>query len=291
MTELLSDDDRHFTEILLKYFVWYKDKSSKGETASTFTDKEMNNIHIIRSKAFLDKKAHKNFLKEHEKDFSDEECRLFKRLEHCIIDRFILTAVKKDSILLLYTPASDSYILQVTPWTTDALMFYREMELPRLVEAALFPSDEKIIYDLLNVIGVSFGSGIRKSIRSDIAAAKAKHGIITSLPIQISKDDPDLIELRGLMTNKESIINNWDEIQRIINRKPEHIDEYYQKLGAAYTRMRRKELKNESVLGWFALIGWTVIAGGKTRQITEKAVQSLITPDKYARVVYFEVKN
>ena len=284
MTNLITPDDIRFTELLLHYFSWYRERFFDGKENS----KELS---TLRSTAFQDKQAILQYINEHENTISSEDYALIRRMEHCILGKFILIAVKKDSIHLLHSQDTDSYILQVTPWSLEAIMHFSEMQLPRLVEAALFPSEGKIIYDLLNVIGVTFGSGFRKSIKEDTAAAKAKHGIITSLPIPISTEDVDLINLRGMMTNKDSISNNWEEIQDIIQEKPECTELYYQKLGAAYTRERRKDLKRNGIFGWFALYGWVVIAGGKTREIADSAARSLLPPEQYERLVFFEVKK
>ena len=183
------------------------------------------------------------------------------------------------------------YLLEVTPWSTDALELYQSIPLPVPVDAALFPADGTIMYDMLDVMAISIGATMAKNIKEDARVAKAMHGIITTLPIPLSDEDPDAGRLRGFMMNRDSIIANWDKIQDIIHRKPDLSTPYYQMLGGAYTRMRRKEIKDNGIYGWFAIYGWAVIAGGKARDIAEKAVQSLLPPDTYDRVVYFEVKQ
>ena len=291
MDDLLSPNDMKFTTLLFQYLQWYFEQSPDGKERSRTLNVNSKEFHELRMIAFQDKKSIMQYISEQEMILSTEDLSLIRRLEHCITGRFILFSVKRDSIQLLYNPPEDSFILQVTPWSMEAIMQFQDMALPRLVEAALFPSDNRIIYDMVHVVGLTFGSGMKRSIKEEVAAAKAKHGIITSLPIPVTNEDKELIKLRGLMSNKDAIRHNWDEIQDIIQYKPELLEEYYQKLGTAYTRLRRKEIKNNNIFGWFALYGWMIIAGGKTREIAESAAHSFISSDHYNRLVFFEVKK
>ncbi|MCA1915784.1 hypothetical protein [Methanospirillum hungatei] len=288
-------------DLVMNYILSYKEhyqinpdsiKKTTRVTKKTGTIQENSkNFSELRKLALSDKKAITQYVNEHTKDFSPEDAALIKRLEYVIIGRFILISVKKDSLTILYAAPNDMYLLQVIPRTSDAIEYFKLLPLPVIVDTALFPSDGRIIYDTLEVLNISIGSGMAKNLKADARAAKAMHGIITTLPIPIPKEDPDAVHLRGLMVNKESIIQNWNEILEIIAKKPILKTEYYQMLGNAYVRMRRKELKNNEIYGCFALYGWTIIAGGKTKTITEKAVQSLLSPDKLDRVVFFEVKK
>ena len=56
--------------------------------------------------------------------------------------------------------------------------------LPVLVETVLLPFKDKIVYDgLMTTYRISFGSGIRRSLNEGFKEAKARHGIVTSLPM------------------------------------------------------------------------------------------------------------
>ncbi len=290
MTDLLSSRDKRFAELLFNYLLWYNKKNSKVTGSSPQLSQDASEFLELRKTAFQDKRAIRNYVSDPAARLSAEDHTLMSRMDHCIMSTFIMISVNRDTVHLLYSPEGASYILQVTPWSTEALMNFESIGLPRYVDAALFPSDSGIMYDLLDVKSVTFGPGIKKSIRDDGKTAKAKHGIIKTLPIPVSTEDTDLVDLRGLMNSKSSIIENWDQIQDIITRKPDLMTEYYQKLGAAYIRMRRKDLKQNGIFGWFALYGWTVIAGGKTREITDSAARGLVSEEHYDRLVFFEVK-
>ena len=56
--------------------------------------------------------------------------------------------------------------------------------LPVMVKAVLLPFKGQVIYDgILNFYRITFGPGIRRSLNDDFKEAKARHGIVTSLPL------------------------------------------------------------------------------------------------------------
>src|SRR5262249_16315817 len=56
--------------------------------------------------------------------------------------------------------------------------------LPVLTETVLLPFKGMIVYDgLMNSYNISFGPGIRRSLNESFKEAKARHGIVTSLPM------------------------------------------------------------------------------------------------------------
>jgi hypothetical protein len=56
--------------------------------------------------------------------------------------------------------------------------------LPVMVQATLLPFKDQIVYDgLMSTFNIFFGPGIRRSLNEDFKEAKARRGIVTSLPI------------------------------------------------------------------------------------------------------------
>jgi hypothetical protein len=75
------------------------------------------------------------------------------------------------------------------------------MQLPMLIEAALLPWRGKIICDgLFSFHQISFGGGIKASLRDDYARAK-KAGIITSVEPNLAKPSEATIRAPGLRKN------------------------------------------------------------------------------------------
>lgn len=56
--------------------------------------------------------------------------------------------------------------------------------LPVMVQTTLLPFKDRIVYDsLITSFNIYFGPGIRRSLNEDFKAAKARRGIVTSLPM------------------------------------------------------------------------------------------------------------
>ncbi len=56
--------------------------------------------------------------------------------------------------------------------------------LPVMVQTTLLPFKGQIVYDgLMSSFNISFGPGIRRNLNEDFKEAKARHGIVTSLPM------------------------------------------------------------------------------------------------------------
>ena len=53
-----------------------------------------------------------------------------------------------------------------------------------LTQTVLLPFKGRIVYDgLMSSYNISFGPGIRRNLNEDFKEAKARHGIVTSLPM------------------------------------------------------------------------------------------------------------
>ncbi len=56
--------------------------------------------------------------------------------------------------------------------------------LPVMVQTVLLPFKNRIVYDgLMSIFNISFGPGIRRGLNEDFKQAKARHGIVTSVPM------------------------------------------------------------------------------------------------------------
>jgi len=59
--------------------------------------------------------------------------------------------------------------------------------LPVMVQTVLLPFKNRIVYDgLMSIFNISFGPGIRRGLNEDFKQTKARHGIVTSVPMSES---------------------------------------------------------------------------------------------------------
>lgn len=288
-------EGRHHLDLALKYIIWYSVKKN----IRLSPDPQINSPSLpeeflkLRSAAFSDREALSQYIKTNPDNLDEVDLAISTSFIHTIQGRFIITSVLKDSMLFLYTdPDNTNYLIKVFPLSEDVLVNLKMIGLPRLAETILFPYKDRITYDSLSMLSITFGSGYKQSITSDAKKAKAKFGLITTLPIQKSYEDLDLINLRGYITSKQSINDYWDDIWYIVNRKPEYQPIFYQRLGEIYSRERKKELKNEGIeSGWFAMLGYKVVSGGKSRKIAEEAALGIIPDDKRGCLYYFQINE
>ena len=133
-------------------------------------------------------------------------------------DFFAVQYLKKHTVFLSTTDSAKAYgILGLTDEIADIL----PPALPLLVKAVLLPWKGQIIWDgLFTIYSISFGSGIRGSIRESYRQAKAA-GIITSL-------DPDWKPMKPAPTRKPKT----PAIYRFLKKKcPKTVQEFKQKYG------------------------------------------------------------
>jgi hypothetical protein len=126
------------------------------------------------------------FVVENPDHLSDEELDIARSWRHLVAGKFLLFRKLKNYTVFLSTSQP--------PIAYGVLALAQQFEelvgpdLPVLTETVLLPFKDKIIYDgLLNAFRISFGPGIRRSLNETFKEAKARHGIVTSLPLS---DEP-----------------------------------------------------------------------------------------------------
>jgi len=144
-------------------------------------------------------------------------------------DFFAVQDLKKYTVFL---PADDSTKAYGVLGLTDEIAVILPSTLPLLINAVLLPWKGQIIWDgLFTFYNISFGSGIRGSIRESYRQAKAA-GIITSL-------DPDWKPTKPTPAKKPKT----PAIYRFLKKKcPKTVEEFKQKYGES-----RMDLAGEAV--------------------------------------------
>ena len=120
-------------------------------------------------------------------DLNEEDLAVAAKFRDFIYgDFFIISYLKKHTLFL----SDDNLVYGVHALGDPFEAFYHPRDLPVRVRALLFPFKDKIIYDgLLEGYNMRFGGNMSASIKKSCQEAKAKYGVITSLPFQpIEKD-------------------------------------------------------------------------------------------------------
>ena len=150
--------------------------------------------------------------------------------------------------------------------------------LPVMVETVLLPFRDQIVYDgLISRFNISFGSGIRRGLNEDFKEAKARQGIVTSLPLS---DTPMPVKPpKAKPVSKPPSKERTAEILRAIIGMidpfcRENLNDEYSvlcgKLAEKLARKRPSPLINGTAAAWACgivrTIGWVNFLDDKTQK-------------------------
>ena len=183
-------------------------KSAPNEAKAQARNHLLNNIQLI-----------KDYMEENPDGFRERELGYMSDWSLFMQgDFFAVQNLKKYTVFL---PADDSTKAYGVLGLTDEIADMLPPTLPLLIKAVLLPWKGQIICDgLFTIYNISFGSGIRGSIRESYRQAKAA-GIITSL-------DPDWKPEKPTPAKKPKT----PAIYRFLKKKcPKTVEEFKQKYG------------------------------------------------------------
>jgi len=146
----------------------------------------LQEIYKIRDQLYDEPEFIEIFVSENPMNFSPDELNIIKSWRHFIKGQFYIFRHLKNYSIFLYTAENTrAYgVCALTSSFEDTVGSY----VPILVETVLLPFKDKIIYDsLFQRYSISFGRSIRSSMNDWYQQAKAKYGIITSLPFDSDK--------------------------------------------------------------------------------------------------------
>jgi Domain of unknown function (DUF6398) len=127
-----------------------------------------------------------SFVGENPANLSDDELDIVRSWRHLVAGKFyVFRELKKYTVFLTTTDPAIAYgVLALSQPFEDLIGPY----LPVLTQTVLLPFKGVIVYDgLMSSYNISFGPGIRRSLNESFKEAKARHGIVTSLPMS---DEP-----------------------------------------------------------------------------------------------------
>ena len=130
-----------------------------------------------------------SFTAENPAQLSDDELDIVRSWRHLVTGEFfVFRELKKYTVFLSTTSPAIAYgVLALSQPFEDLIGPY----LPVLTQTVLLPFKGVIVYDgLMSSYSISFGPGIRRNLNQDFKEAKARHGIVTSLPMSNLSSPP-----------------------------------------------------------------------------------------------------
>ena len=152
-----------------------------------------------------------SFVDENPAHLSEDELDIVRSWRHLVAGKFYIFRELKKYTVFLSTETSHRLRRPgpVQPFEDDWPI------LPILVQAVLLPFKGMIVYDgLMTSYSISFGPGIRRNLNEDFKEAKARHGIVTSLPMS-AKPLPPKVPKPGRSRNRRRR-EETDDVLKVI---------------------------------------------------------------------------
>src|SRR5947209_1725825 len=131
-----------------------------------------------------------SFVGENPAHLLDDELDIVRSWRHLVHGKFyVFRELEKYTVFLSTTSPAIAYAVLALSQPIEELI---GPYLPVLTQTVLLPFKGVIIYDgLMSSYNISFGPGIRRNLNQDFKEAKARQGIVTSLP---TSDEPLLVK-------------------------------------------------------------------------------------------------
>jgi hypothetical protein len=223
--------------------------------------------HTVLLQAFVD---------ENPAQLADDELGIVRSWRHLLHGKFyVFRELKKYSVFLTADkkpPVAYGVVALSQPF--EELIGPR---LPVLTETVLLPFKGMIVYDgLMTGYNISFGGGIKRMLNEEFKGAKARHGIVTSLPMSNESLLPKAPKLRA--APKPPMKEETADVLRVISGLVERFchehltDEYAElcrKLAEKLGRKRPSPLlsgnPNTWACGIVRTIGWVNFLDDKSQ--------------------------
>ena len=123
-----------------------------------------------------------SFVAENPAELTKDELDIIRSWRHLVTGQFyVFRELKKYTVFLSTTSPAIAYGVLALSQPFEELI---GPSLPVLTQTVLLPYKDGIVYDgLMRSYNISFGPGIRRNLTQDFNDAKARHGIVTSLPL------------------------------------------------------------------------------------------------------------
>jgi hypothetical protein len=230
------------------------------------------------------------FVQENPFNFSQDELEIVRGWKNFLKAEFYLFRyLKKYAIYLDNRSPPKAYgVLALVSDFQDVVY----QKLPVYLKAVLLPFKGQIIYDgILNSYSVSFGPGIRQDLKERYQEAKARFGIITSLP-WVELKDSDEERLKSYLSSEAMRLRYGGKIDELIKKDPSLLTVYHQEMGKVHARTYGRCLSKIGLRNaWFAILEGEIVAGGCTRAEVERILDEIIPVEKRGFAYVFHLKG
>ena len=192
----------------------------------------------LRERLFENDELIDEFVKKNPQKFPAEEIAIVASWKYYLKGTFyLLRQLKKYAIFLSSDKEAKAYGVVSLMDAFDVMLPF----MPIVVDTVLLPFKNQIIYDgLISSRNMYFGGNIKRSFNNSYNEAKAKYGIITTLPFEEKKQETsDEDQLKYYLRSEYNREYYWEEIQQLYRKNEANKVIYY----ANSTRKCKKWIK------------------------------------------------
>jgi len=259
-------------------------------TIEEFMELPIEEKNKVREALYKHSKLIDSFVRRNPFNFSQDELEIVKSWKNFIKDEFYLFRYLKRYAIFL-DDSSPPKAYGVLALKSD----FQELVgpwLPFFLKAVLLPFKGQIIYDsILIPYPVRFGPGIRRDLNEAYQEAKARFGIITSLPWE-EREESDVERLKSYLSSEAMREKYWEEIEKLINKDSSLLTVYHQEMGKGHARTFGRRLSEIGLRNaWFAILEGEIVAGGSTREEVGRILDEIIPAEKRNFAYIFHLKG
>lgn len=220
-------------------------------------------------------------------NYSDKDLAAIGDFRNFVQGTFFIFKYLKDYTVFIH---QDELVYGVLALSDPFESFFGN-RLPVIVEATLLPFNGQIVYDgILRGGNISIGKNYRASLNEVYKKAKARYGIITSLPFDGKTAHAGLPldeQLRTFLKTKANRAEFKYDIQALLKKHPNLLPLYHQEWGKIHAQTHKKSLKKLGLKkAHYAILQGKIISGATSRAQLKEIVFEIV-PDQKKDWVYF----
>ena len=291
MDKLLESDAKLFHKIMDSLLFFANKKLNIIKNCSSIQELHKNAIEKtipIRKKVFSDNKMIDEYLKENPDRLSDEEMQILASWKKSLESDFMVVKYEKEFALFLHSKLQRVYGVK---GITDSFKEKFEGYSPIMIKIRLLPFKDNLIYDgIFFPYQITFGSGMRSSMKVEADSAIQKYGVITSLenPV-LEKKNSDEDTLRFYMKTQDTRDRYFEEIEELSKKSPVLEAIYYQEEAGIIARDIKKSLKLRGIKGHFAVLVDAVVASALTEKELEENIKKIVPENRQSWIYRFRI--
>jgi len=278
MDKLSETDAKLFHKLMDSLLFFANKKLNVIKNCNTLDEFHRNDVEKtipIRKRVFSDNNLIEEYAANNSDSLSPDELKIVLSWKKSLEDDFYIVKYEKEYALFLHSKEQKVYGVK---GIFDSFNEKFDGYAPVMLRIRLIPFNDALIYDgIFFPYQISFGGGIRSSLKVETAAAIQKYGIITSLenPV-VKKKTSDEEMLRFYFKSGDTRDRYFEKMEKLRKKSPQLEAVYYQETAGVLARDIKKSLKSQGITGHFAVLVNAVVASALTeKEFEENGIDGL----------------